>query len=100
MDCVLPCAQIHGQAVHLLQVLPSGRLVKVQQFGRHCWDDDELILSEHAHAERRWRSSQVALIPGCFLPALGPMIGLRCPQPSAKSHLDNHRVDERGVAEA
>ena len=56
---VCTCTQIHGQAVHLLQVLPSGRLVKVQQFGRHCWDDDELILSEQAHAEQLWRSSQV-----------------------------------------
>ncbi|CAL8468423.1 g7963 [Coccomyxa elongata] len=57
-DDLLAILTIHGQAVHLLQLLSSGRLVKVQQFGRHCWDDDELILSEHAHAERRWRSSQ------------------------------------------
>jgi hypothetical protein len=53
------CVQIHSQAVHLLQLLPSGRMVKVQQFGKYCWDDDELILSEQADAEERWRSSQV-----------------------------------------
>lgn len=53
--------QIHSQAVHLVQVLPSGRLVKVQQLGKHRWDDDELILSEQADAEERWRSSQVCL---------------------------------------
>ncbi|EIE19430.1 hypothetical protein COCSUDRAFT_48944 [Coccomyxa subellipsoidea C-169] len=57
-DDLLAILTIHGQAVHLLQVLPGGRMVKVQQFGRHCWDDDELNLSEQAHAEQLWRSSQ------------------------------------------
>ncbi len=60
-------SQIHGQAVHLLQVLPGGRMVKVQQFGRHCWDDDELNLSEQAHAEQLWRSSQARTFPALAL---------------------------------
>jgi hypothetical protein len=51
--------QIHGQTVHLLQILPGGRFVKVHHFGKLCWDDDELVLSEQAHAEERWRASHV-----------------------------------------
>ncbi len=74
--CVCACAQIHSQAVHLLQVLPSGRLVKVQQLGRHCWDDDELVLSEQEDAEERWRRSQVQICgswPASLLTCLFPM---------------------------
>jgi len=52
-------AQMRSQEVHLLQVLERGRLVRVQRLGRHCWDDDALVLAVQAEAERRWQLLQV-----------------------------------------
>lgn len=46
--------------MHLLQILQSGRIIVLQHLGKHCWDDDNMVLSEQAHAEARWRRSQVA----------------------------------------
>ena len=52
-------AQMRSQEVHLLQVLERGRLVRVQRLGRHCWDDDALVLAVQTEAERRWQLLQV-----------------------------------------
>lgn len=60
-----PCGcivQIHGQTIHLLQILPSGRFMEVHQFGKLCWDDDELVLLKQTHAEELWRSARVRVI--------------------------------------
>ena len=63
----LSLEQIHAQTIHLLQILPSGRFVKVHQFGKLCWDDDELVLSEQTHAEELWRSAQVRVISSALV---------------------------------
>ena len=67
--------QIHGQTIHLLQILPSGRFMKVHQFGKLCWDDDELVLLEQTHAEELWRSARVRQSPFPF-----------------EKHISSHRV--------
>ena len=51
--------QVYTQEVHLLQILPSGRIIVLQHLGKHCWDDDNMIILEQAHEEARWRRSQV-----------------------------------------
>lgn len=56
MDCGL---QIHTQEVHLLQLLPSGRFLVLHHLGKHCWDDDDMTISEQVDAEARWRRTQV-----------------------------------------
>ena len=57
--------QVYTQEVHLLQILPSGRFIVLQHLGKHCWEDDNMVLSEQAHAEARWRRSQV--VAKCLL---------------------------------
>ncbi len=79
---VIGCAraQMRSQEVHLLQVLERGRLVRVQRLGRHCWDDDALVLAVQTEAERRWQLLQV---PGPVTPELSG----RSRQLCLRSHL-------------
>lgn len=46
------------QTLHILQVLPSGRFVKVQSIGAVCNDDDQLFLDMHEESERQWQIQQ------------------------------------------
>ncbi|CAL5221239.1 g3393 [Coccomyxa viridis] len=57
-DDMLAVLAVYTQEVHLLQILPSGRFIVLQHLGKHCWEDDNMVLSEQAHAEARWRRSQ------------------------------------------
>ncbi|KAK9845772.1 hypothetical protein WJX81_002105 [Elliptochloris bilobata] len=57
---LLAVLAMRSQEVHLLQVLERGRLVWVQRLGRHCWDDDAMLLANQAEAERRWQREQEA----------------------------------------
>ncbi len=54
---------MRSQEVHLLQVLARGRLVWLQRLGRHCWDDDAMVLAVQAEAERRWQQAQARAWP-------------------------------------
>ena len=55
--------QVRQQILYVLQVLPSGRFVKVQALGPHCNDDDQLFLDMFQERERQWQQqrSQVFL---------------------------------------
>lgn len=55
--------QVRQQILYMLQVLPSGRFVKVQALGPHCNDDDQLFLDMFDEKERQWQQqhSQVTL---------------------------------------
>ncbi|KAK9828644.1 hypothetical protein WJX72_001277 [[Myrmecia] bisecta] len=46
---------IRSQTVHVVQVLPSGKLLLVQKVGQHCREDDELVLDLALDAQQRWR---------------------------------------------
>ena len=46
------------QTLHILQVLPSGRFVKVQSIGDVCNDDDKLFLDMNEESERKWQIHQ------------------------------------------
>jgi hypothetical protein len=65
-------AQMRSQEVHLLQVLARGRLVWLQRLGRHCWDDDAMVLAVQAEAERRWQQAQARARPAHALAGAAP----------------------------
>lgn len=46
------------QTLHVLQVLPAGRLLFLHAIGPHCRDDDALVIAQHEAAERRLRQQQ------------------------------------------
>lgn len=50
--------QVRQQTLYVLQVLPSGRFVKVQSIGAVCNDDDQLFLDMHEESERQWQIQQ------------------------------------------
>jgi hypothetical protein len=56
--------QVRQQTLYILQVLPSGRFVKVQSIGALCNDDDQLVLEMHEEQERQWQNqrSQVDIL--------------------------------------
>ena len=64
--------QIRGQALHMLQVLPTGRLVWVQRLGRHCWEDDDLVIASQVAAEDRWHAEQVGQCRPCCVMTFRP----------------------------
>jgi len=63
---------MRSQEVHLLQVLARGRLVWLQRLGRHCWDDDAMVLAVQAEAERRWQQAQARARPAHALAGAAP----------------------------
>ena len=80
-------AQMRSQEVHLLQVLARGRLVWLQRLGRHCWDDDAMVLAVQAEAERRWQQAQARARPAHRAGR---------PAGAAPSALSPHWLDARG----
>ena len=50
--------QVRQQVLYILQVLPSGRFVKVQELGPHCNDDDQLFLGMFEEQERQWQQQR------------------------------------------
>ncbi len=52
------CLQVRQQTLYILQVLPSGRFVKVQSIGALCNDDDQLVLEMHEEQERHWQNQR------------------------------------------
>lgn len=50
--------QVRQQTLYILQVLPSGRFVKVQSIGALCNDDDQLMLEMHEEQERQWQAQR------------------------------------------
>ncbi|KAL4421088.1 hypothetical protein ABPG77_009615 [Micractinium sp. CCAP 211/92] len=47
-----------SQTLHVLQVLPTGRFLYLHGIGRHCREDDALVIAQHEAAERRLRQRQ------------------------------------------
>lgn len=47
-----------SQTLHMLQLLPTGRLHYLHAIGPHCRDDDALVLAQHEEQERRLRQQQ------------------------------------------
>jgi len=41
----LSVLSIQHQTIHIFQLTPHGSLIKIREIGRHCYDDDEMILS-------------------------------------------------------
>ncbi|KAL3136500.1 hypothetical protein ABBQ38_005752 [Trebouxia sp. C0009 RCD-2024] len=57
-DNLLLVVGVRQQILYVLQVLPSGRFVKVQALGPHCNDDDQLFLDMFEEKERQWQLQQ------------------------------------------
>ena len=57
--------QVRQQTLYILQVLPSGRFVKVQSLGTQCNDDDQLFLELHEERERQWQALQSQVAASC-----------------------------------
>lgn len=55
-DDLLLVVGVRQQTLYVLQVLPSGRFVKVQSIGALCNDDDQLVLEMHEEQERQWQN--------------------------------------------
>ena len=51
--------QISSQALYLLHVLPSGRLVPLHTLGQHCRDDDALVIADQRHAEQHAQQARL-----------------------------------------
>ncbi|KAL0035680.1 hypothetical protein WJX79_007959 [Trebouxia sp. C0005] len=57
-DDLLLIVGVRQQTLYILQVLPSGRFVKVQSIGALCNDDDQLMLEMHEEQERQWQAQR------------------------------------------
>lgn len=57
--------QVRQQILYMLQVLPSGRFIKVQALGPHCNDDDQLFLDMFEERERLWQQQRSQVCMTC-----------------------------------